>query len=144
MWVIQVRHIPQTAQIIVEELRKLLLKNEISPPYVLVGHSLGGLYVNLFARLYSSDVSAAVLVDSAHPEEHGEQAQFKAPNIIHWINEGIKSIQRIYDPYVFSEHQYVQETVEQFSAVDSFPDIPLAVVSGTSLFKVSRLQHPII
>jgi len=122
---------PQTAQIIVEELRTLLSKNEIGPPYVLVGHSLGGLYTNLFARLYTTEVSAVVLVDSAHPDEHDKQVQFKPPKIIHLINEGIKSIQRIVDPYVFSEHQYVHETKEQISSVGSFPDIPLAVVSGT-------------
>ncbi len=41
---------------------------KLSPPYVLVGHSLGGQYVELFARLHPDEVVGVVLVDSRHPE----------------------------------------------------------------------------
>jgi pimeloyl-ACP methyl ester carboxylesterase len=41
----------------------------IAPPYVLVGHSLGGLYMQLFARAYPSEVAGLVLVDATHPEQ---------------------------------------------------------------------------
>jgi pimeloyl-ACP methyl ester carboxylesterase len=39
-----------TAQQIVDQLRTLLQKEHLNPPYILVGHSLGGLYLQLFAR----------------------------------------------------------------------------------------------
>lgn len=54
---------------IVEELRTLLKARGLPPPYVLVGHSLGGLYMQLFARKYPQDVAALVLVDATHPEQ---------------------------------------------------------------------------
>lgn len=54
---------------IVEELRTLLKARGLPPPYVLVGHSLGGLYMQLFARKYPKDVAALVLVDSTHPDQ---------------------------------------------------------------------------
>ncbi len=54
---------------IVDELRSLLQNRGLSPPYVLIGHSLGGLYMQLFARRYPNDVSALVLIDSTHPEQ---------------------------------------------------------------------------
>ena len=35
------------------------------PPYVLVGHSLGGLYMELFARTHPDEVAGLVLVDAS-------------------------------------------------------------------------------
>lgn len=55
------------AEQIVEELRSYLNELKIFPPYVLVGHSSGGLYMQLFARKYSAEVAGLVLVDSTHP-----------------------------------------------------------------------------
>lgn len=52
---------------IVAELRSLLKSQGLRPPYVLVGHSLGGLYVQLYARLFPEEVKALILVDSTHP-----------------------------------------------------------------------------
>jgi len=48
----------------VELLRKLLLKRGLKPPYVLVGHSLGGTYVQYFAKKYPSEVVGVVVVDT--------------------------------------------------------------------------------
>ncbi len=53
----------------VAELRALLKARQLPPPYVLVGHSLGGLYMQLFVRQYPQDVAALVLVDTTHPEQ---------------------------------------------------------------------------
>ena len=49
----------------VEELREGLRKAGIAPPYVLVGHSLGGALVRLFAGRYPDEVVGLVLVDPA-------------------------------------------------------------------------------
>jgi Serine aminopeptidase, S33 len=53
----------------VEDMRKLLLAAHIEPPYVLVGHSGGGLQVRRFTRSYPAEVSGLVFVDSAHEEQ---------------------------------------------------------------------------
>jgi pimeloyl-ACP methyl ester carboxylesterase len=52
-----------------EELHTLLQHAGISPPYILVGHSMGGYNIRLFASLYRSEVAGMVLVDSSHPEQ---------------------------------------------------------------------------
>jgi pimeloyl-ACP methyl ester carboxylesterase len=57
---------------IVGELREELAKRNLSPPYVLVGHSLGGLYMQYFARNFPKDVVGLVLVDSTHWNQHME------------------------------------------------------------------------
>ena len=53
---------------IVAELHQLLERKELKPPYILVGHSLGGLYVQLFAKTYPNEVQGIVLVDSVYPK----------------------------------------------------------------------------
>jgi pimeloyl-ACP methyl ester carboxylesterase len=57
-----------TAQQVVDDLRTLLAAAGEPGPYVLVGHSLGGLYVQLFAYLHPQEVAGLVLVDPT-PEE---------------------------------------------------------------------------
>ena len=58
---------PRDGRTIVEELRGVLRQKGLRPPYVLVGHSLGGLYMQLFARSYPQEVKGLVLVDSLYP-----------------------------------------------------------------------------
>lgn len=52
---------------VVEQLRKTLRHRGLKPPYLLVGHSLGGLYMQLYARTYPKEVEGLVLVDSLYP-----------------------------------------------------------------------------
>lgn len=60
---------PRDGAHIVDELRMLLRRQGLLPPYVLVGHSMGGLYMQLFARKYPDEVRGLVLVDSTHPTQ---------------------------------------------------------------------------
>jgi pimeloyl-ACP methyl ester carboxylesterase len=60
---------PRTSKVIAEELHPLLKAAGIAPPYVLVGHSLGGFDVRLFASLYHNEVTGMVLVDASHPDQ---------------------------------------------------------------------------
>jgi pimeloyl-ACP methyl ester carboxylesterase len=57
---------PRDSASVVSELRAELKRRSIRPPYVLVGHSLGGLYMQYFAREFPAEVSGLVLVDSTH------------------------------------------------------------------------------
>jgi len=60
---------PRDGKHIVDELRALLHRQGLMPPYVLVGHSLGGLYMQLYARRYPDEVRGLVLVDATHPTQ---------------------------------------------------------------------------
>lgn len=58
---------PRDAHRIADELHALLAAASEPPPYVMVGHSFGGLLVRVFARRFEGEVVGFVLVDSAHP-----------------------------------------------------------------------------
>lgn len=57
---------PRSPRQIVNELRALLAYEGYTPPYILVGHSFGGTYMELFAKAYPDEVIGAVLVDPRH------------------------------------------------------------------------------
>jgi len=47
---------PHTADEIVDDLHQLLKAARLLPPYVMVGHSIGGIYVRKYAALYPAEV----------------------------------------------------------------------------------------
>jgi pimeloyl-ACP methyl ester carboxylesterase len=55
------------AEQVVDELHELLGKAEVEAPYVLVGHSLGGLNARLYAARHSEDLAGVVFVDPTSP-----------------------------------------------------------------------------
>lgn len=60
---------PRTSKVMSGELHALLQAAGIAPPYVLVGHSMGGFDVRLYASHYPGEVAGMVLVDASHPDQ---------------------------------------------------------------------------
>ena len=69
----------RTARRMAEELHALLQGAGIAPPYVLAGHSLGGLVTRVFTRLYPEEVAGVALIDASHPD-----MQQRIPNTFLW------------------------------------------------------------
>lgn len=61
--------LPRDAQQMVRELHTLLQNAAITPPYVLVGHSFGGLVTHVYAAQYPAEVVGLVWLDVEHPAE---------------------------------------------------------------------------
>jgi pimeloyl-ACP methyl ester carboxylesterase len=91
---------PRTSQQIVSDLHALLINGGIGPPYVLVGHSFGGLNARLYASQFPKEVAGIVLVDSAH-----EDLPFRPPLL---IRAGLLTapfgIPRLFGQFVVSEN----------------------------------------
>ena len=68
---------PQDADNIAEQLHALLIQAEVEPPFVLMGHSIAGIYIRDYATRYPQDVAGLVFVDSATPLQEEDPA-FKA------------------------------------------------------------------
>jgi pimeloyl-ACP methyl ester carboxylesterase len=82
--------LPRTADRFAHELHTVLHTAHIPGPYVLVGHSLGGLLVRVFAHAYADDVVGVVLIESMHPSQAKPSApatppQASAPASELWI-----------------------------------------------------------
>jgi pimeloyl-ACP methyl ester carboxylesterase len=54
---------PRSAKQIAIELHAALQKSGVKPPYVMVGHSLGGIFVRVFADMFAKEVVGIVLID---------------------------------------------------------------------------------
>jgi pimeloyl-ACP methyl ester carboxylesterase len=121
----------QDGHTVIYEMRSLLRNLELTPPYFLVGHSLGGLFANLYTRVFSNEVAGVVFVDAPHPLEVAEQKINNPPFVVSAINNGLKKIEKLFDTFKYSEDECIEETIDQIKSAGAFPKIPVAVVSGT-------------
>jgi pimeloyl-ACP methyl ester carboxylesterase len=123
---------PRTLANVATELHTLLAKAGCRPPYVLVGASLGGIYVRAFATLYPNEVAGLVLVESAHERlwYEGDRVLGLKPGTA--INNTIEVLRARPDPVSVRE-------LEDLSAVwaagdlglsGKLPNVPLVVITG--------------
>ncbi len=73
---------PRTIVALTEDLHALLSNARVAGPYVLVGHSLGGILVRMYASYYPSEVAGMVLVDSAHEDEPDRALALTPPEVL--------------------------------------------------------------
>lgn len=79
-----------SAQGIAWRLHRLLQTAKITGPYVLVGHSMGGLLVRVFANQYPDEVAGMVLVDASHPDQHERHSAIRQH-----MHSGFQMLKRI-------------------------------------------------
>ncbi len=62
--------LPRTSKQIVSELHTLLHATEtLQSPYILVGHSFGGVNMRLYANAYPDEVMSLILIDACHEDQ---------------------------------------------------------------------------
>ncbi len=145
---------PRTSSAMAEELHSLLQTAGIAPPYVLVGHSMAGYDVRLYASLYRNEEAGMVLVDASHPDQENRfppelknmegswlrEAEFLEytmplgiPRLLGLCDED--PVQRAADCNWHSAREAVAElkafpaSAAQTAATGSLGDMPLAVLS---------------
>ena len=107
---------PITARGVVDALDLLLARAKLRPPFILVGHSLGGLYVQMFARLHPDEIAAVVLLDSSSTEAPAE----------------LKTLAKLEPGSVdFLEEAGIPESNREVREAGLFPSIPLTVIAAT-------------
>jgi pimeloyl-ACP methyl ester carboxylesterase len=67
--------LPRTSAEVTDELRQLLRTAGVPAPYLLVGHSLGGLYARHYAQRFPDEVSGLLLLDPAHEDYNAYMPQ---------------------------------------------------------------------
>lgn len=107
----------RTGKVIVEELHLLLQAKNLTPPYILVGHSMGGLYMQLYAKTYPNEVQGIVLVDALYP------GVFKRPEDFPFSTRLAKKL--FLSATVQQEVDHIYETGEAVSALPSIDNKPM-------------------
>ncbi|MCM3737591.1 alpha/beta hydrolase [Bacillus cytotoxicus] len=112
---------PRTSQQMVEELNQLLIKMKIHPPYILVGHSFGGVNMRIYATKYPHNVAALLLVDST-PEDYKER----------FLPTMSKKFQQAYNNQFIHESTYDEFTasLKQLKQTKQQLNVPLIVLSA--------------
>lgn len=144
--------LPRDAEHIVRDLEQLLGNGSVAAPYVLVGHSLGGLIVQRFARRNPQRIAGLVLVDATHEDQFRrlEEALIPPARPRPWslvtvsdaydVPEGLPENVRLQAAafaaraqsivVVRSELSFLRRNIQPAAAVAGYlPDVPLVVVS---------------
>jgi pimeloyl-ACP methyl ester carboxylesterase len=114
------------AQHIVAELRMRLAESGLPPPYVLVGHSLGGLYMQYFARRYPMEVQGLVLVDSMHWNQL-KRVKSETPGVYRMMNV----VTAVMGGAMRREFAGIPSTAAEIEALPEADDVPTIVLSST-------------
>jgi pimeloyl-ACP methyl ester carboxylesterase len=113
---------PRTSQQIIDDLHTMLVNAGIKGPYVLVGHSFGGLNVRLFASQHPEKVAAIVLVDASHEDQYARFAALKSPEDRekYLSHEGGENHERV----------DILSSAAQVRAAGPLPAVPLIVLTA--------------
>lgn len=120
---------PRTAADVVADLHALLTAARVPTPYVLVGHSLGGTFVRLYASTYPDQVAGMVLEDASLLDLL--QARLTPRQ---W--DGLRQLLRtpsipLFDDTGNLERYDVDVSVTQLRAAPPLPNIPMVVLSAS-------------
>lgn len=127
---------PRTFQDMTRDLQALLENAHIGGPYILAGHSMGGMLVRVFADQHPEEVAGLVLVDSAHPDM-GPRLLAGLPTESADEPENIKAW-RLYLTWMSDSNGREQNDLEgvdlrvsngQVKATKPLGDLPLVVIS---------------
>lgn len=120
----------QTANIVIDDFRAFAQAINLKPPYLIITHSLGGLYADYYARRFPKEVAGIVFVESPHPDEVIEQKKIKVPVFLRAINESVKSFEKLFNKFKYSEDEVVLDSIAQIKNLENFPALPITVITG--------------
>jgi len=123
---------PRTSAQIVTEMHALLQNGCLQPPYILTGHSFGGLDIHLYASNYPDEVAGLVFIDG-RPSGFYDGLMALQPPLPPEIAAIYLSCSGITQPAGFSECTNVAESEAEVAAAAPLPHVPMTVfVSGQS------------
>ena len=151
--------------VMAEELHAVLQTAGEKPPYIVVGHSFGGLTSQMFAHKFPNDVAGIVLVDASLPEmmssgrwQHAARIRLmevaiafglarwrgwcggSAPQEIRGLKQAITCRSALYETYR-REWASFPQSAEEIRAITGMGSIPLIVIARDPNMKVSSVHE---
>jgi pimeloyl-ACP methyl ester carboxylesterase len=121
---------PRTARQIANELHTALRNLGLAPPYVLVGHSAGGLYIRVFASMYPKEVAGMVFVDST-PEDFFEHLKaIQTPEEQKKFEEKMQDYAAKASEGRRDEWTSLDVDLQQARAALPLPNVPIILLTG--------------
>jgi pimeloyl-ACP methyl ester carboxylesterase len=117
---------PRDGVQLVRELRALLYALNLPPPYVLVGHSLGGTLMKLYARLYPHEAAGVVLVDARNSDFSKSARHMGVHKLLY---EPPRALFMLAKPAIRRELRAAQQIMQQAREAGAFPSVPLIVLT---------------
>jgi pimeloyl-ACP methyl ester carboxylesterase len=128
---------PRSAQDVVQDLHALFAAAHLTGPYVLVGHSLGGLFIRLYAQTYPDQVRALAFVD-AFPVEIPGLMGSDWPTYRQALDQPLPQFT---NSPSFEEID-IDSSVAQVGAAPPLPPVPTVVMTRTEPFAVPGTVSP--
>jgi pimeloyl-ACP methyl ester carboxylesterase len=137
---------PRDSQRAADELHVLLANAGEDGPFLLVGHSLGGLNMQVYAHSYPQEAAGLILLDPSplawmmgegFPElrelfKRESKAQREAANAAKASSDPeAKAIAPFLDATASEFEQFFGRTADEVAAIDSFGELPLTVIGAT-------------
>ncbi|MGH8291637.1 MAG: alpha/beta fold hydrolase [Steroidobacteraceae bacterium] len=119
---------PRTSIEMVRDLRAVLTAAQVRPPCVLVGHSVGGFNVRLFAGRYPDEVAGMVLVESSHLDQLTKFASVLPPETPE-ESTPLKALRRGPEAALSAEAFDFRACAEQVRGITTIGLKPLVIVS---------------
>lgn len=114
---------------LVAALRQLLAGAQLAPPYLLVAHSLGGLFANLYARLHPAEVAGVLLLEATHPDDQ-EALRSNEAHMLRALGRLQDLPEAAFRANVQAELAAAGALAREIAAAGAFPPVPLRVVTG--------------
>ncbi|MEZ5593788.1 MAG: alpha/beta fold hydrolase [Gammaproteobacteria bacterium] len=155
---------PRTSAVFISELAQLLRNALEAPPYIMVGHSLGGFTARGFAHFYPDQVAGLVLVDSSHEQQfqkiaatgyakplapsrskgfvisNSSRIPVGIPAELRTVAQRLAllpdAVRTLYD-----ELGAMRLSARQAASWLSLPDVPLVVLAHDSFHRPARIRH---
>jgi pimeloyl-ACP methyl ester carboxylesterase len=121
-------HQKRTIPNMVGELKSILDHEKINPPYILVGHSLGGYITRYFSSQYPHDVKGLLLLDPA-PEAYWESMSESELN--DYIKGGTEWYRTKHAPKYAKEWVQFIPNMVYMKNLNIAKDLPVILVSAT-------------
>jgi pimeloyl-ACP methyl ester carboxylesterase len=124
---------PRTCSDIANDLHHLLQIAQIPSPYLLVGHSVGGLTVRVYAHHHPDEVGGIVLLDPSHHDSWRRERAILPPETAQDSATLREIRQSLFRSAVPPDGEDIDSEAcqDEARAASNLDNLPLAVVTGT-------------